>query len=211
METMVLNTGDIKEKINTVSRALRDGKVLIMPAATVYGISSRYDDPEALKKICRIKKRSSDMPFIILISNRVQLDLLVKKISAAGNKLMEKYWDRDTPKPLTLIFKKSKAVGDNLTGGRDTVAVRMAGLKEIRDIIDIAGPVVSTSANISGQDTRADDISKIPYSVRQKADITVRLDGGLKGTESTIVDVSGENPVLIREGALSFDSILKDL
>ena len=211
MDFVIIKNEDDPEKIETISRALNEGKVLILPAATVYGISSRFDDPDALKKIYMIKKRSSDMPFIILISNKIQLEQLIKEISPAGQKLIGKYWKPDAPQPLTLIFKKSDAIGSNMTGGRDTIAVRMAGLKVVRDIIEISGPIVSTSANISGQDIIADDIDKIPYSIRQEVDMTVKLDGGLKGTESTIVDVSGEKPELIREGALSFDSILKSL
>lgn len=211
MDSLVIKKGDTPEKINIIARAIKDGKVLILPAATVYGISAAYDDMEALKKIYRIKKRSSDMPFIILISDKAQLGTLVKETGTLGQELMDKYWDPDAPQPLTLIFKKSKIIGSNMTGGRDTVAVRMAGLKIIRDIIDITGPIVSTSANISGQDIQADDIDKIPLSIRREVDMTIRLDGGLRGTESTILDVSRGKPVLIREGALSFDSILKDL
>jgi L-threonylcarbamoyladenylate synthase len=211
MDSLAIKNGDAPDKIDIIAGALNDGKVLILPAATVYGISARHDNKKALEKIYRIKKRSSDMPFIILISNKAQLKVLVKETGTLGQKLIEKYWDPEEPRPLTLIFKKSKIIGSNMSGGRDTIAVRMAGLKIVRDIIDISGPIVSTSANISGQDITADDIGKIPRSIRREVDMTVRLDGGLKGTESTIVDVSGEKPVLIREGAISFDSILKNL
>jgi L-threonylcarbamoyladenylate synthase len=211
MDSVIIKNGDTPEKINIIAGALKGGKVLILPAATVYGISAVYDDTEALKKIYRIKKRSSDMPFIILISDKSQLGALIKETGNMGQKLIEKYWDSGKPKPLTLIFKKSKIIGSSMTGGRDTIAVRMAGLKVVRDIIDITGPIVSTSANISGQDIIADDIDKIPQSIRQEVDMTVMLDSGLKGTESTIIDVSGEKPVLIREGAISFSSILKNL
>lgn len=211
MDSVIIKNGDTPEKINNIAVALKGGKVLILPAATVYGISAVYDDMEALKKIYKIKKRSSDMPFIILISDKSQLGALIKETGNMGQKLIEKYWDPGEPKPLTLIFKKSRIISSSMTGGRDTIAVRMAGLKIVRDILDISGPIVSTSANISGQDIIADDIDKIPQSIRQEVDMTVRLDSGLKGTESTIIDVSGKKPVLIREGAISFSSILKNL
>lgn len=137
--------------------------------------------------------------------------MLVREISAVGKKLIEKYWECADPGPLTLVFKKSDMIGTGITGGRDTVAVRMAGLKVLRDIIDISGPIVSTSANISGQDIRPVSIGDIPMPIQQQADLTVILEGDLKGKESTIVDVSGEKPVLVREGALSFESILRGL
>ncbi len=211
MDTLVLNRQDSRENTARIASALMDGKVLILPAATVYGISARYDDPDALKKIYMIKKRREHMPFIILISKRGQLDLLARQISGQGEKLVKKYWECDPPLPLTLVFKKSDMISAGTTGGRDTVAVRMAGLKVLRDIIDISGPIVSTSANISGQEIRPVSIGDIPLSIRQQADLAVMLDGGLKGKESTIVDVSGRKPALIREGALSFESILGDL
>jgi len=211
METVVLKGHDCRENTSRIASALVDGKVLVLPAATVYGISARYDDPAALKKIYMIKKRREDMAFIILISKIGQLHMLASQISSQGKKLVKKYWECDPPLPLTLVFKKSGMIGAGTTGGRDTVAVRMAGLKAVRDIIDIAGPIVSTSANISGQDIRPVSISDIPLSIRQQADLTVTLEGGLKGKESTIIDVSGSEPALIREGALSFESILRDL
>ena len=126
-------------------------------------------------------------------------------------KLIKKYWESGSPFPITLIFKKHDDLPGTLTGGRDTVAVRMAGLKAVRDIIDIAGPIVSTSTNISGQEARPTAIEDIPQDIRRKVDMTVSIAGGPKGMESTIVDVSGDSPVLIRDGALSFYSNLKSL
>jgi len=207
MDDMVIKSGEDSGKIAVIAGALAEGKVIILPAATVYGISAVYDNTSALKRIYSIKNRDTGMPFIILISDTAQLEKLIKPPGHTGKVLIEKYWNPSGPLPLTMIFKKHDSLPAQVTGGRDTVAVRMAGLKAIRRIIDIAGPIVSTSANISGQGTVPSDIENIPSHIRSETDMTVRLSGGLAGRESTIVDVSSGKPVLVREGAVSFAGI----
>jgi L-threonylcarbamoyladenylate synthase len=211
MDELTINRDYKGKKTGIIADALKSGGVLILPASTIYGISCLYDDEKALKRIYSIKKRKSDMPFIILISDISQLDLLAQDISAAGKRLIKKYWEIEEPLPLTLIFKKKAGLPFNITGGEDTVATRMAGLEVIRDIIDISGPIVSTSANISGQKIDPVTIEEIPSEIYEKVDMAVRLVGRLKGTGSTIVDMSGDAPTLIREGTLRFEDILADV
>ncbi len=206
----------IKEKedpvvINAVAGALAVGKVIILPTATIYGISCRFDDERAIRRIYKLKKRRSDMPFIILISDREQLDLLVKEINPHGVRLIKKYWDVKKSLPLTLIFQKKEDISGYIAGGRNTIAVRMAGLKVVRDIIDIVGPIVSTSANLSGQKINPSSVKEVPEEICENVDIVVELGGNLKGTRSTIVDISSGTPRLIREGAVSFEDVLTDL
>jgi L-threonylcarbamoyladenylate synthase len=208
MDEITINRDYKGDMTGKIADALKNGGVLILPASTIYGISCLYDNEEALSRIYSIKKRRGDMPFIILISDRAQLDLLAQDVNTAGESLVEKYWEIKEPLPLTLIFKKKAVLPVGVTGGRDTVAVRMAGLRIVRDIIDISGPIVSTSANISGQKIDPVTIEDIPKEIYENVDMAVRLEGRLRGTGSTIVDISGDIPVLIREGALRFEDIL---
>jgi len=216
MDEIIINEAAAPEEtpakeIRTVAEALIGGRVLILPASTIYGISCRYDDASALSRIYRIKRRKTGMPFIILISDTVQLEILAKDINITAKKLIEHYWKIRDPRPLTLILKKNDAPAGHISGTVPTIAVRMAGLKVLRDIIDLSGPIVSTSATISGVRINPDTISAIPLDIRKKVDIVVRLKGVLKGKESTIVDITGEVPVLIREGAVSFKSMIREL
>lgn len=199
------------KKIRVIAEALISGKILVMPASTIYGISCRYDDRKAVNRIYKIKKRRPDMPFIILISDIVQLEMLVKDLNITAKRFIERYWETKKPRPLTLIFKKSDDRDDNIPGDLPTIAVRMAGLKVIRDIIDLSGPIISTSATISGTSISPKDISAVPSDIREHVDMVVRLKGALKGTESTIVDITGRTPVLIRKGAISFESMIREL
>jgi len=194
-----------------IAVALRQGNVIILPASTIYGISCIYYDKEAVERVYRIKKRLSSMPFIVLISRIRQLDLLVSGVGSLGRKILQKYWQKEDPRPLTLVFRKSTSLPPGITGGRDTVAVRMAGIRAVRNIIDISGPLISTSANLSGQKTDPASIEDIPEEIRSSVDMIVRLKGRLEGRPSTIVDVTGERPSLIREGPLGFDDILEDI
>ena len=207
MDEIIISRDYTGDKTAVIADSLKGGRVLILPTSTIYGISCIYNDKKAIKRIYDIKKRRRDMPFIILISDRTQLDQVAQEISSTGESLIEKYWEVNQPFPLTLIFKKKAGLSGFVTGGRGTIAVRKAGLKVVRDIIDICGPIVSTSANISGQDIDPVAIEDIPTEICDNVDMTVRLDSGPKGVRSTIVDISGKEPVLIREGALKFKNI----
>ena len=199
------------KKIRTIADALISGKVLVMPASTIYGISCCYDDSKALNRIYKIKRRRPDMPFIVLISNIAQLEILVKDLNTTAKKLIGQYWKIKKPRPLTLIFKKSYDGTGHIADAIGTIAIRMAGLKVMRDIIELSGPIVSTSATISGTSINPEDLSAVPSYICENVDMVVRLKGALKGTESTIVDITGKIPVLIREGAISFKDMIREL
>ncbi len=197
--------------LEKISALLIEGKVGVLPTATIYGLSCRYDDADAVRKICRIKGRKAGMPFIVLISSLSQLGLLAGKINAAAKKLIDKYWNAGNPEPLTLVLSRSGGSCSLITGGRPTIAIRMAGLGAIRDIIDRTGPIVSTSATISGSTVQPGTIDEVPEVIRQKADFVVEYGSNPGGRESTIVDITGLDPILLREGALDFEDILESL
>jgi len=136
--------------LKKISDLLINGKVGVVPTATIYGLSCVYNNEDAVKKIYSIKRRKSGTPLIILISSISRLGMLAGGISDPVKKLTRKYWDIKEPYPLTLILSKNESAGSFITGGRSTIAIRMAGLKAIRDIIDRTGPIVSTSATLSG-------------------------------------------------------------
>lgn len=178
---------------------IREGGLVAFPTETVYGLGGNAFDPEASKKIYAAKGRPSDNPLIAHIADFDRLGELAAEIPEAAKKLMERYW----PGPMTLIFKKTDRVPYSTTGGLDTVAVRMPSHPVARDLIRAAGvPIAAPSANRSGRPscTRAEH-------VREDLDgeIEMILDGGPVGIglESTIIDVTGEIPSLLRPGFIS--------
>ena len=185
--------------IQTAAKILQEGGLVAFPTETVYGLGGNGLDGRACEKIYLAKGRPSDNPLILHISELEELNPIVREISPAAKKLMDAFW----PGPLTMIFPKSDIVPPQATGGLDTVAVRFPDHPVARAIIRAAGlPIAAPSANSSGKPspTRA---SHVEYDLMGKIDMIV--DGGATewGLESTIVDVSGEIPMILRPGAIT--------
>jgi len=204
---------NISNKIlNKIAEDILNGKIAILPTNTIYGISCAYDNIKALKRVYKIKKRNKKSSFIILISNISNLNNLIESIdSEYVHSLINNYWNIKNPQPLTMIFKRNKSLDQLLTGGRDSIAIRLAGLKFLRQLIDISSPIISTSATISGQKLSPKDTSSIPGCIRENVDIIVEYPKALPGTESTILDVTGKKPTIIREGRIKYNSILEKI
>lgn len=194
---------DTKEiDLNKLKRAadiLKNGGLVAFPTETVYGLGANALDEEAAGKIYAAKGRPSDNPLIAHIADFEDLEPLAAEIPEAGRKLMEAFW----PGPLTLIFLKSDLVPYGTTGGLDTVAVRMPSDPVAKALIRLAGvPVAAPSANTSGRPspTTADHVWQ---DMNGKIDMIV--DGGPVGigVESTIIDVSGDVPMILRPGAVT--------
>ena len=186
---------------------LRNGGLVAFPTETVYGLGANALDEAAAKKIYAAKGRPSDNPLIAHISSMEELPALVRGIPEVGRKLAEKYW----PGPLTMIFPKKDVVPYGTTGGLDTVAVRMPSDPVASRLIRLAGiPVAAPSANTSGRPspTRAEHVIE-----DMDGKIEMILDGGQVGigVESTIVDVSGPVPTLLRPGAVTLEMLRETL
>lgn len=207
METKVIqieDTDHIKdEELREAAQILRAGGLVAFPTETVYGLGANALDEEAAKKIYAAKGRPSDNPLIAHISCMKELEPLVTEIPEAGRRLAEAYW----PGPLTMVFPKSEKVPYGTTGGLDTVAVRMPSDPVANRLIALAGvPVAAPSANTSGRPspTMAEHVYQ-----DMNGRIEMIIDGGPVGIglESTIVDVSGEVPTLLRPGAVTLEML----
>ena len=207
MNTKLVKIEDTKqikdEELAEAAQILRDGGLVAFPTETVYGLGANALDEAAAKKIYAAKGRPSDNPLIAHISCLEELKPLVAYIPEAGRKLAEAYW----PGPLTMVFPKSDIVPYGTTGGLDTVAVRMPSDPVANRLIKLAGvPVAAPSANTSGRPspTTAQHVWQ-----DMEGKIEMILDGGPVGigVESTIVDVSGDVPTLLRPGAITMEML----
>lgn len=189
--------------LETAAAILRQGGTVIFPTETVYGLGANALSADAVKKIFAAKGRPADNPLIVHIADVTELSKLTADISPAAQKLIDAFW----PGPLTLIFKKSPQIPSAVTGGLNTVAIRMPSSEIARKLLQITKlPIAAPSANLSGKPS--------PTSFRYvKADMDGRvdaiIDGGdcTVGVESAVLDVSGETPILFRPGKVTREQI----
>ncbi|MCR5278619.1 MAG: threonylcarbamoyl-AMP synthase [Lachnospiraceae bacterium] len=203
-ETAILDESNIDPAvIERAGNIIKKGGLVAFPTETVYGLGGDALNPQSSAKIYAAKGRPSDNPLIVHISGMEALDPIVTKIPDNARKLADAYW----PGPLTMIFNKKPIVPRETTGGLDTVAVRMPSSRIARALIDAAGGYIAApSANLSGRPSPT-SASYVIEDMDGRIDMI--LDGGDSevGLESTIVDFTGEYPVILRPGYITAEMI----
>ncbi len=203
-EIIKIDPNDIDASlIDRAAEVIRRGGLVVFPTETVYGLGANTFAPEAVAKIYAAKGRPADNPLISHICSIEQVDLLAREVPAAAYRLMERFWGG----PLTIILKRKASVPDIVSAGLDTVSIRMPSHSVAYELIRRSGvPIAAPSANLSG--------SPSPTTARHAAaDMTGRadmiIDGGdsLIGVESTVVDLTGLSPVILRPGAVTAEDI----
>jgi len=191
------------EKLNQAAKALREGALVAFPTETVYGLGGDARRADVSRRIYEAKGRPSDNPLIVHIASMEELTPLVKTVPESCKKLAEAYW----PGPMTLVMEKSDRIPKETTGGLDTVAVRMPVHPVANALIRLAGvPVAAPSANRSGRPSTTTAQHCIE-DLDGRVDVIV--DGGPCdiGVESTIVDLTEKEPVLLRPGAVTMEML----
>ena len=193
------------EEMDQAIKYIKNGKLVIFPTETVYGIGANALDKEAVNKIFDIKGRKQDNPLIVHIEDMNMLDDLVIKVNEIEKKLMDKFW----PGPLTIILPKKDVIPDNVTCGLNTVGIRMPSNEIARKLIKEAGvPIAAPSANISGKPsgTMTEDI----LSEFSDYDLCI-IDGGNSqiGLESTVVKVEYGEINILRPGYITYEQLSK--
>ncbi len=185
------------------AEALRCGGLVAFPTETVYGLGANAFDREAVRGIFRVKGRPQDNPLILHVSRTESVPPLVSSISPVATKLMHTFW----PGPLTLLFPKSELVPFEITAGLSSVGIRMPDHPVAQRLIDLAGvPVAAPSANVSGRPSPT-SLEQVLADLDGKVDFIV--DGGASGigVESTVLDILGPVPKILRPGGLTADEL----
>lgn len=201
METLRLS---VKENdIEKAGEIIRNGGLVAFPTETVYGLGANALDADAVKSIYQAKGRPSDNPMIVHIASIEELDNLADEISEAAKLLMSNFW----PGPITFVLKKKSIVPDVTTGGLDTVAVRMPSNEVARELIAKARrPIAAPSANISGRPSPTTAIDVVE-DMDGRIDAVVMGDDCAVGIESTVLDCTGDKPVVLRPGFVTPEMI----
>lgn len=192
-----------EELIRHAGEVLRQGGLVAFPTETVYGLGADALKSEAAQKIYAAKGRPSDNPLIVHIADWEAVFKIAEVVPQKAQQLADAFW----PGPLTMILPKTKAVPYETTGGLDTVAIRMPSHTLARSIIrEAGGYVAAPSANTSGRPspTIAEHVIE---DMNGRIDMIV--DGGSVGIglESTIIDLSGTVPVILRPGAITMEML----
>lgn len=200
-EIIKINEHNAIEAATRAAEILKGGGIAAFPTDTVYGLGAIYSDAQAVRKVFAAKGRPENKPLSLLVSSAEQVTRIAQNIPDCAYKLMDSFW----PGALTLIFKKKEDayIPEEVTAGADTIGFRMPDLELTRQIISMAdSPLAAPSANISGKRS-ASDASEAIEDLNGRVDMII--DGGAcrVGVSSTVLDMSGEEYKILREGTVT--------
>ena len=201
METRILTTSD--EDIKIAAGLIATGGLVAFPTETVYGLGANALDKVAVAKVYAAKGRPCDNPMIVHIARASDISQLALGITKSMVSLIDVFW----PGPLTLVAKKKPEVPDETTGGLDTVAVRMPDSAAALSLIRGARcPIAAPSANLSGRPSPT-KAAHVIEDLSGKIDAVVAGEDCRVGIESTVIDMTGETPVILRPGLVTADDV----
>lgn len=196
-ETKILGT--TIDDLVVAANILKNGGTVIFPTETVYGLGANAEDEEAVKNIFIAKGRPSDNPLIVHIDDFRKIGNYVEEVTDIAKKLASRCW----PGPMTLILKKKKCISDIVSAGLDTVGIRIPQSTEAREFLRLCDlPVAAPSANISGKPSPTTSKHVID-------DMMGRVDAIIcgapceVGVESTVIDATGDVPIILRPGGIT--------
>ena len=188
--------------LDAATDAVRRGDLVVLPTDTVYGLGAEAFSPAAVTSLLIAKRRGRDMPPPVLVGTVRAATALVEDLSDAGRDFIEEFW----PGGLTLVCRARRTLSWDLGETRGTVAVRMPLHQVALDLLKQTGPLAVSSANLSGMPAA----TTVDEAVDQLGDtVAVFLDGGPcpGGVPSTIVDLTGLVPRLLRAGAIPVEQL----
>ena len=196
-----------ERKLKKAGEIIRSGGIVAFPTETVYGLGGNAFDKSAAEKIYAAKNRPSDNPLIVHIADKEAIGDIVTEIPPKAEKLMDAFW----PGPLTMILGRGSRVPLEVTGGLETVAVRMPSHAVARAFIRAAGGyVVAPSANLSGHPSPT-TAEHVIHDLKGRIDMIIDSGSCVIGLESTIIDLTVDPPVILRPGHITLEDIENEI
>jgi len=202
LETKLLTNNE--SDLEIAGNIIKNGGTVIFPTETVYGLGANALNSDAVKKIFIAKGRPSDNPLIVHIADINQLDEFVLEISENARKLADAYW----PGPMTLVLKKKDIIPNEVSAGLDTVGIRIPENIIAREFIKKANcPIAAPSANLSGSPSPT-TVEHVIADMLGRVDAIIKGENSRVGLESTVIDVTGEVPVILRPGGITPEMVI---
>lgn len=191
-----------REGVAKAAEALRDGKLVVLPTDTLYGVGADAFNSEAVGALLAAKGRGRHMPPPVLVGDVRVLDGLAIDVPDYVRRLVEEFW----PGPLTVVLKAQPSLTWDLGDTNGTVALRMPDHDLALELLNDVGPLAVSSANVTGWPAAR---TMVDAATQLGAAVFVYLDGGetTGGLASTILDCTTDEPVILREGALSREQL----
>lgn len=195
----------VVSRIDRAIEILKSGGIVAYPTDTVYGVGADAFNIEAVGKIFEVKKRPRGMPLPVLIADAAQVAMVASSVSECAQLLMRHFW----PGGLTLVLPRLSSLPGVVTADGDTVAVRVPNhIVPLTIIRRLGKPIIGTSANVSNKPSPM-TAEEVAQQLGDKVDLIIDMGRCPGGIESTVVDVTGGVPVILRRGIVPEDEIKK--
>jgi L-threonylcarbamoyladenylate synthase len=193
-----------RDAIQEAAKWILSGGVVALPTDTLYGLAADPFSPAAVARVFQVKGRAAERALPLIAADREQVSAQLGPLTATSARLAERFW----PGPLTLLVVAPRELAREVTGGTGRVGVRVPANDVARAICRAAGrPLTATSANLSGEPATADP-DRVERTLGDRIDLLIDTGPARGGAASTIVDVTGAEPALVRAGAIAWDDIL---
>ncbi|MFL2760421.1 MAG: L-threonylcarbamoyladenylate synthase [Dehalococcoidia bacterium] len=191
------------DEINSAANVVSKGGIIVYPTDTLYGLGADIFNEESILRIYDIKGRPNAMALPVLVSSWEMVGLISDDSNLTGEKLARKFW----PGQLTLVIRAKENLSKILTGGKGTIAVRQPNHWIAQEIIEQVGkPIVGTSANLSGSPDLVEPAALVSQ-LGNSVDHIITCGPKPFGIGSTVVDITGSEPKLLRETSISIEDI----
>lgn len=196
-------SSDVRKRIEKAIAILSRGGLVAFPTDTVYGLGAGMNIPEAIERVYRVKKRPRNMALPLLLADTSQIAKVAESVPPIAWLLVERF----LPGALTLVLRKSSLVPNTITAGSANVAIRIpAHPVPVALVRGLGMPIVGTSANLSGQRSPL-TAAEVYSQLGDEVEMIIDVGKCPVGKESTVVDVTGEKPIVIRQGAISIEEL----
>jgi L-threonylcarbamoyladenylate synthase len=199
-----LELSHVKEwPIDETAEILRGGGIIAYPTETVYGLGVDALNERGIRRLFEIKSRALDKPISVLVRDAVMLGRVVSRIPPMAKPLMDRHW----PGPVTIVFPASSDIPPLLTGQTGTIGARISPHPFVKQLFNsFDSPLTATSANISGGEglIEPEDILR---TFGGRIDLVIGMSEFMEGGGSTVVDVTGEKPRIIRQGKVKVKDV----